>query len=77
MHDAQNATFRNNAFGPKTIAGVSYAANAARRAIRFSDSGRRSRTDLWNGSATGNSLGGESVIGCGMPDSRVYCGDNR
>ncbi len=78
MHDAQNATFRNNAFGPKTIAGVSYAANAARRAIRFSDSGRRSRTDLWNGSATGNSLGGESVIGCGMPEQRrVYCGDNR
>ena len=77
MHDAQNATFRNNAFGSATIAGARYAANAGRRAIRFSDSGRRSRTDLWNGSAKDNSLGGESVVGCEMPDSIVDCQDNR
>jgi hypothetical protein len=77
MHDAQNATFRNNTFGPKSVAGVSYRANAGRVAVRFSDSGRRSRTDLWNGSAKGNFLGGESVDGCEKPDRVVSCEGNR
>lgn len=77
QHDAQNATFRNNVFGPKTIAGVSYRANAGRLAIRFSDSGHRSRTDLWNGDAVGNSLGIETIVGCEKPDNVVYCATNR
>jgi hypothetical protein len=77
MYDAQNATFRNNVFGPKTIAGVSYAANSDKLAIRFKDSGRADRTDLWNGDAVGNSMGGEAIIGCGKPDNVVYCANNR
>jgi hypothetical protein len=77
MYDAQNATFRNNFFGPKTIAGVSYAANNNKRAILFGDSGKASRTDLWNGDAVGNSLGGEVITNCGKPDNVVYCANNR
>jgi hypothetical protein len=76
QRDAQNATFRNNVFGPKTIAGVSYRANARKLAIRFSDSGRRSRTDLWNGDAVGNSPGSETIVGCEKPDHLVYCATN-
>jgi hypothetical protein len=78
MWDAQNTTFRNNVFGPKTIAGVSYRANnnANYGAILFWDSGRADRTDLWNGDAVGNSLGGERIIGCSKPDSVVYCSNN-
>ena len=73
MRDSQNATFRNNVFGPKTIAGVSYRANVNDRAIYFVDSGRASRTDLWNGKAVGNSLGGEAMVGCEKPDDVVDC----
>lgn len=76
-HDAQNATFRYNAFGPKTIAGVRYAANADRRALSLSDSGRRDRTDLWNANVVWNSLGGEAISGCEKPDGIVYCAGNR
>jgi hypothetical protein len=77
MHDAQNATFRNNSFGAKTINGVSYRVNINRRAIVFWDSGSATRTDLWNGDAVGNSLGRETIINCGMPDKVVYCANNR
>lgn len=77
MLDAQNAMFRNNVFGPKTIAGVGYSANVSRRALVFSDSGRADRTDLWNGDAVGNSLGGEQIRNCGKRDSVVYCAANR
>jgi hypothetical protein len=77
MYDAQNATFRSNFFGPKTIAGVSYSANNNKRAILFQDSGKASRTDLWNGDAVGNTLGGEVIINCGKPDNVVYCANNR
>ena len=77
MWDAQNATFRNNFFGPKTIGGVSYATNNNKRAILFQDSGRADRTDLWNGDAVGNSLGGEAITNCGKPDNVVYCANNR
>jgi hypothetical protein len=78
MYDAQNATFRNNVFGPKTIAGVSYGANT-RRAIFFGDSESkgRERTDLWNGDAVGNTRGGETIEGCAKPDNVVYCANNR
>lgn len=77
MRDAQNATFRNNSFGPETIAGESYGINVKGRAIYFGDSGRSSRTDLWNGDAVGNSLGGEAIIGCEKPDAVVYCANNQ
>ncbi len=41
MWDAQNTTFRNNVFGPKTVAGVSYRANMNKRAILFVRLGTR------------------------------------
>ena len=41
------------------------------------DSGRASRTDLWNGSAVGNSLGGEAIVDCEKPDNVVYCANNQ
>jgi hypothetical protein len=79
MWNAQNGTFRNNVFGPKTIAGVSYRANnhATYGAILFWESGRKDRTDLWNGDAVGNTLGGERILGCEKPDNVVYCSNNR
>ena len=77
MRDAQNATFRNNKLGPKMIAGVSYGKNVEGRGIYFGDSGKASRTDLWNGRAVGNSMGGETVVGCDKyPDKVVYCANN-
>ena len=79
MWNAQNGTFRNNVFGPKTIAGVSYRANnhATYGAILFWESGRKDRTDLWNGDAMGNTLNGERIVGCEKPDNVVYCSNNR
>ena len=79
MWNAQNGTFRNNSFGPKTIAGVSYRANdqSPYGAILFFESGRKDRTDLWNGEATGNLLGGERMVGCEKPDNVAYCSNNR
>ncbi len=75
MYDAQNGTFRNNSFGAKTIAGVSYRANN-KRSLYFGDSGRGDRTDLWNGDAVNNRLGGQSIDGCSKLDSIVYCLSN-
>jgi hypothetical protein len=82
MEDAQNGTFRDNIFGPTTIAGVSYAANNNNRAIIFRDSGRAERTDLWNYVATGNQLNGEVILlngevitDCDQPDNVVNCQD--
>jgi hypothetical protein len=77
MHDAQNARIRNNVFGSKTIAGVFYRVNVNKRAIAFTDSGKSSRTDLWNGDAVRNALGGEMIVNCAKPDNVVYCADNR
>jgi hypothetical protein len=76
MWDAQNAVFRDNSFGSTTVAGVSYGKNAGKRAraILFFDSGNR--TDLYNGDAVGNSLGGEDIEGCNKPDAIVYCSSN-
>ncbi len=73
MYDAQNAIFRNNSFGRREIAGVTYPANN-RRAILFYDTGRR--TDLWNGDAVGNTLRGERIEGCDKPDNIAYCASN-
>jgi hypothetical protein len=75
-HDTQNALIRDNVFGAKTIAGVAYRANAAKPgAIKASDSGRSSRTDLWNVEIVDNVLNGEIIKGCELPDDIVDCHD--
>jgi hypothetical protein len=69
MHDAQNGTFRDNVYGPQTVAGVSYGNNCGSRAIAFTDSGRADRTDLEDGKALHNTLNGEHITGCDRPDT--------
>ena len=74
--DTQNALIRDNVFGAKTIAGVAYRANAAKPgAVKASDSGRSSRTDLWNVEIVDNVLNGEIIKGCELPDEIVDCHD--
>ena len=76
VHDTQNALIRANVFGATTIAGVEYRANAAKPgAVRASDSGRSSRTDLWNVDIVDNVLNGEGIRGCELPDEMVDCHD--
>jgi hypothetical protein len=68
VRDAQNALVRANVFGgnePKP------------GAINASDSGRSSRTDLWNVDIVDNVLNGEQIKGCELPDNVVYCANNR
>jgi hypothetical protein len=81
--DAQNGTWRGNAFGSATVAGVSYPNNRwpkmpgnAPVALAVSDSGRSDRTDLWNADVYGNALDGERVNGCDLPDDIVDCREN-
>ncbi|CAA9429614.1 hypothetical protein AVDCRST_MAG82-2009 [uncultured Rubrobacteraceae bacterium] len=75
--DTQNALIRANVFGAKTIAGVEYRANAADTgAIKAIDSGRSSRTDLWDVDIVDNVLNGEEIKGCELPDNVVYCANN-
>src|ERR687897_246655 len=74
--DTQNALIRANVFGAKTIAGVEYRANAAEPgAIKAIDSGRSSRTDLWNVEIVDNVMNGEGINGCELPDDIVDCHD--
>jgi len=74
--DTQNALIRANVFRAKTIAGVEYRANAAKPgAIKAIDSGRSSRTDLWNVEIVDNILNGEIIKGCELPDDIVDCHD--
>lgn len=80
VHDAQNATVRDNAFGPMTLAGTAYLHNGSGpEAIQFSESdASRARTDLWNVEAYDNELHGEAMDGCEMytdPD-KLHCRDN-
>ncbi len=78
MLDAQNATFRGNDFGAATIAGVRYPPNSGGKAIEFAWTDQSDRTDLWNGKAYRNRLGGENISGCNIghdPDI-VECHDN-
>jgi len=76
--DTQNASIRANVFGAKTIAGVAYRANEAKAgAVKAIDSGRSSRTDLWNVDIVDNVLNGEVIKGCEYPDDVVYCANNR
>lgn len=74
MRDAQNGIYRNNTFGAKNVAGTSYSKNGNGKAMVFGQSG--DRTDIWNADAFGNSLGGESIVGCEEADNVVDCHDN-
>ncbi len=65
VHDAQNGLVRLNTFG-----------GVLQRAIRFSDSGKTTRTDLWNGYAVDNELNGNIIAGCELPDEEVACSGN-
>jgi hypothetical protein len=68
---------RNNVFGTTTIANVVYGPNAPKPgAIKAIDSGRTSRTDLWNIDIQDNALNGEQIRGCELPDNVVYCANN-
>ena len=77
VHDAQNATFRGNIFGPQRVYGVAYRGNGAgEHGLQFSDSGRTERTDLRNSAAVYNRMNGETIGGCHKPDRIVYCKGN-
>jgi Right handed beta helix region len=73
IRDAQNALVRNNVFGGKSIAEVTYLPNASGVAIRATDSGRSDRPDLWNVDIVDNVLNGEIIKGCESPDEIAYC----
>jgi hypothetical protein len=76
MLDAQNATFRNNSFGPQTVGGVSYPGNGnGGLALLLKDNPSR-RTDTHNGDAIDNTLNGERISGCDLPDEVVFCSGN-
>ncbi len=75
IRDSQDATVRNNVFGPATIAGVTYPANDGNVAVSASDSGRTDRTDLRNVDIVYNTLNGEAIKGCELPDNVVDCHD--
>jgi hypothetical protein len=74
VRDAQNATIRNNRFGEVTIDGVRYPPNSHDVAIIASDSGRADRPNLFNIHIESNTLNGETIKGCELPDTVVECG---
>jgi hypothetical protein len=75
MQDAQNGVFRYNDFGPAIIDWVFYPHNGAgAKAMQFSDGNKT--TSLYNAEAYGNTLGGEYIQGCTMPDTVVDCANN-
>jgi len=77
VRDSQNVLIRGNVFGAATIAGVAYDANATKPgAVKARDSGRSSRTDLWNIDIENNVLNGERMVGCELPDDVVDCRGN-
>ena len=74
IRDSQNAWVGpNNNFGPATIAGVSYPANADRIGVRATDSGRSDRVDLSNVDVLNNNMNGDSIVTCGGP---IFCSGN-
>jgi parallel beta-helix repeat protein len=77
VRDSQNALVRNNTLGAATIAGVSYAKNAANVAVVASDSGGADRTDLRNVDIVNNILNGEIIKGCELSDSIGACSGNK
>jgi hypothetical protein len=74
VRDAQNATIRNNRFGEVTIDGVRYPPNSRDVAIIASDSGRSDRPNLSDIHIESNTLNGETIKGCELPDTVVECG---
>src|SRR5215208_1118571 len=72
VRDAQNATIQNNTFGKVMIGGFTYNPNA-RAAIIASDSGRSDRPNLFNIDIVNNTLNGEIIKGCELPDTVVDC----
>jgi hypothetical protein len=76
VRDAQNATIQNNRFGEVSISGVTYPANARNVAIIASDSGRSDRPNLYNIDIVNNTLNGEIIKGCELPDTVVACSGN-
>jgi len=66
VRDAQDATIRNNTFDN----------NARNVAIIASDSGRSSRPNLFNIDIVNNTLNGEIIKGCELPDEVVRCAGN-
>jgi hypothetical protein len=76
VRDAQNATIYNNRFGEMSISGVTYPANARNVAIIASDSGRSDRPNLYNIDIVNNTLNGEIIKGCELPDTVVACSGN-
>jgi hypothetical protein len=72
---AQNGVFRYNDFGLAIIDGAFYPHNGAgAKAMQFSDGNKT--TSLYNAEAYSNTLGGEYIQGCTMPDIVVYCANN-
>jgi len=76
VRDVQNATIQNNRFGAVSISGVKYLANARNVAIIASDSGRSDRPNLFNIDIVNNTLNGEIIKGCELPDTVVACSGN-
>jgi hypothetical protein len=74
VRDAQNATIRNNRFGEVIIDGVRYPPNSRDVAIIASDSGRADRPNLLDIQIESNTLNGETIEGCELPDTVVECG---
>jgi hypothetical protein len=74
VRDAQNATIQNNRFGEVTIEGVRYPPNSHDVAIIASDSGRSDRPNLLNINIESNTLNGETIKECELPDTVVECG---
>jgi hypothetical protein len=74
IRDSQNAWVGpNNNFGPATIAGVSYLANADRIGVRATDSGRSDRVNLSNVDVVNNNMNGDRIVTCG---GQVVCSGN-
>ena len=69
VRDAQNATIQNNRFGIPH--------NSRNIAISASDSGRSSRPNLLDIVIMNNTLNGEIIKGCELPDDKVLCQNNR
>ena len=75
MQDAQNGVFRYNDFGPAIIDWVFYAHNGVgAKAMQFTEG--KKTTSLYDAEAYGNTLGGEYIQGCSMPDNVVDCANN-
>jgi hypothetical protein len=68
VRDAQNATIQNNRFGDPP--------NARNVATIASDSGRSDRPNLSNIDIVNNTLNGEIMKGCELPDPVVDCAGN-